>query len=70
MSTIPMYLNTKAEHLKKLETIKEDDKIAVTAVKVSILAIIMQMYAKRAGRHRMRFPTTTVHHVNAAPRCA
>jgi NitT/TauT family transport system substrate-binding protein len=50
MSTIPMYLNTKAEHLKSLETLKEDDKIAVTAVKVSIPSIIMQMYAKKQGK--------------------
>ncbi|MDO8878206.1 MAG: ABC transporter substrate-binding protein [Pseudolabrys sp.] len=46
MSTMPMYLNTSAEHLKKLDDLKEGDKIAVTAVKVSIPAIIMQMYAK------------------------
>jgi NitT/TauT family transport system substrate-binding protein len=47
MSTMPMYLNTRAEHLKKLDDIKQGDKIAVTAVKVSIPAIIMQMYAKQ-----------------------
>lgn len=46
MSTMPMYLNTSAAHLKKLDDVKEGDKIAVTAVKVSIPAIIMQMYAK------------------------
>lgn len=47
MSTIPMYLNTKADHLKKIEDLKDDDKIAVTAIKVSIPAIIMQMYARQ-----------------------
>jgi NitT/TauT family transport system substrate-binding protein len=47
MSTIPMYLNTRAEHLKSLEDLKEEDKIAVTAVKVSIPSIIMQMYARQ-----------------------
>lgn len=47
MSTIPMYLNTRADHLKTLDDIKDDDKIAVTAVKVSIPSIIMQMYAKQ-----------------------
>src|SRR5690606_23270412 len=45
MSSMPMYLNTRADHLKALEDIKPDDKIAVTAVKVSIPAIIMQMHA-------------------------
>jgi NitT/TauT family transport system substrate-binding protein len=47
MSTMPMYLNTRAEHLKTLDDIKDGDKIAVTAVKVSIPAIIMQMYARQ-----------------------
>jgi NitT/TauT family transport system substrate-binding protein len=47
MSTMPMYLNTSAPHLKKIDDLKDGDKIAVTAVKVSIPAIIMQMYAKQ-----------------------
>src|SRR4051812_25903364 len=46
LSSLPMYLNTRAEHLKKLDDITEKDRIAVTAIKVSIPAIIMQMYAK------------------------
>jgi NitT/TauT family transport system substrate-binding protein len=47
MSSMPMYLNTHAEHLRTLDDIREDEKISVTAVKVSIPAIIMQMYAKK-----------------------
>ena len=46
MTSLPMYLNTRAEHLKKLDDVGVRDKIAVTAIKVSIPAIIMQMYAK------------------------
>jgi NitT/TauT family transport system substrate-binding protein len=45
MSSIPMYLNTRAAHLTSLKDLKPNDKIAVTAVKVSIPAIIMQMAA-------------------------
>src|SRR6185312_3389448 len=45
MTSIPMYLNTKAEHLKSLKDLKPTDKIAVTAVKVSIPSIVMQMAA-------------------------
>jgi NitT/TauT family transport system substrate-binding protein len=45
MTSIPMYLNTSAPHLKSLKDLKPTDKIAVTAVKVSIPAIIMQMAA-------------------------
>ena len=47
MSTMPMYLNTHADYLRTVDDIHEDEKIAVTAVKVSIPAIIMQMYAKK-----------------------
>jgi NitT/TauT family transport system substrate-binding protein len=62
MSTMPMYLNTSAEHLKALDDIKEGDKIAVTAVKVSIPAIIMQMYAKEkyGTEQTFKFDKSTV----------
>jgi len=46
MTSLPMYLNTRAENVKKLDDITEKDKIAVTAIKVSIPAIVMQMYAR------------------------
>jgi NitT/TauT family transport system substrate-binding protein len=45
MSSIPMYLNTRAAHLNSIKDLRPNDKIAVTAVKVSIPAIIMQMAA-------------------------
>jgi NitT/TauT family transport system substrate-binding protein len=51
MTSIPMYLNTKAAHLKSLKDLQPSDKIAITAVKVSIPAIIMQMAAiKESGK--------------------
>jgi NitT/TauT family transport system substrate-binding protein len=40
-----MYLNTRAAHLNSIKDLKPNDKIAVTAVKVSIPAIVMQMAA-------------------------
>jgi NitT/TauT family transport system substrate-binding protein len=46
MTSLPMYLNTRVDHLQKLDDFTDKDKIAVTAIKVSIPAIIMQMYAK------------------------
>jgi NitT/TauT family transport system substrate-binding protein len=53
MTSIPMYLNTKAPHLKSLKDLTPADKIAVTAVKVSIPAIIMQMQAiKESGKEQ------------------
>jgi NitT/TauT family transport system substrate-binding protein len=45
MTSIPMYLNTKAPHLKSLKDLQPSDKMAITAVKVSIPAIVMQMAA-------------------------
>jgi NitT/TauT family transport system substrate-binding protein len=48
MTSIPMYLNARATHLNSLKDLTPNDKIAVTAVKVSIPAIIMQMAAREA----------------------
>jgi len=62
MSSLPMYLNTRAEHLKKLDDLTDKDKIAVTAIKVSIPALIMQMYAreKYGASNFARFDKYTV----------
>jgi len=62
MSSIPMYLNTRAEHLTMLDDIRADEKIAVTAVKVSIPSIVMQMYAreKYGAAEVFRFDPYTV----------
>ena len=45
MTSIPMYFNTRSPTLNSIRDLGPDDKIAVTAVKVSIPAIIMQMAA-------------------------
>src|SRR5262249_59228772 len=69
MTSIPMYLNTKAPHLKSLKDLTPSDKIAVTAVKVSIPAIIMQMQAiKESGKDNYaKYDPSTVslHHPDA-----
>jgi NitT/TauT family transport system substrate-binding protein len=46
MTSMPMYLNTRAPDLKSIDEIRPTDKIAITAVKASIPAILMQMYAR------------------------
>jgi len=62
LTSMPMYLNTSAARLKTLEDLTPQDKIAVTAVKVSIPAIIMQMYAsqKYGPAQATRFDKYTV----------
>jgi len=62
LSALPMYLNTRAAHLESIDDIREGDKIALTAIKVSIPAIIMQMYAaERYGAdNATRFDPYTV----------
>ncbi len=62
MSSMPMYLNTRADRIKSIDDITGSDKIAVTAVKVSIPAIVMQMYAreKYGEAERERFDRYTV----------
>ena len=46
MTSLPMYLNTRADHLRGLDDVTDQDRIAVTAVKISIPSLIMQMYAR------------------------
>ena len=62
MTSLPMYLNTNAPHLKSIDDLRATDKIAVTAIKVSIPAIVMQMYAaSKYGAHQAaRFDKYTV----------
>jgi NitT/TauT family transport system substrate-binding protein len=62
MASLPMYLNTREERLNKLEDLREGDKIAVTAIKVSIPSLIMQMYAreKYGAAQAARFDRYTV----------
>ncbi|NYT37442.1 ABC transporter substrate-binding protein [Allopusillimonas soli] len=62
ISSMPMYLNARAPHLKSLDDLKEGDKIAVTSVKSSIPSIIMQMYAvEKYGKDQaFRFDPYTV----------
>ena len=62
MTSMPMYLNTNSDRIKTLEDIAPGDKMAVTAVKVSIPAVVMQIYARhRYGREQYdRFDKFTV----------
>jgi len=62
VAALPMYLNTRAPHLQSIDDISGNEKIAVTAPKVSIPAIIMQMYAaERYGADQAtRFDPFTV----------
>lgn len=47
MTSLPMYLNTRADHLRTIDDLRDGDKVALTAVKVSIPSIVMQMYARQ-----------------------
>jgi NitT/TauT family transport system substrate-binding protein len=60
MSSMPMYLNTRSDRLRKLDDVSDKDKIAVTAIKVSIPSIVMQMYAKQKYGQPARFDKFTV----------
>jgi NitT/TauT family transport system substrate-binding protein len=60
MSSMPMYLNARVDRLKRLDDITDKDKIAVTAIKVSIPSIVMQMYAKQKYSQPTRFDKYTV----------
>lgn len=47
MTSLPGYLNTTNPNIKSLRDVTEKDRIALNGVKVSIPAIIMQMYARK-----------------------
>lgn len=70
MSSMPMRLNTRSDHLKSIDDLKAGDKIAVTSVKSSIPSIVMQMYAvQKYGRSEaFKFDpfTVTMNHSDAA----
>lgn len=62
LAALPMYLNTRLERLRSIDDLREQDKIALTGIKVSIPAIIMQMYAadKYGQDEAFRFDRYTV----------
>jgi NitT/TauT family transport system substrate-binding protein len=62
VSALPMYLNTRAPDIESIDDISDGDKIAVTAIKVSIPAIVMQMYAAQqyGSEDATRFDRYTV----------
>jgi len=47
MTSLPMYLNVRGDKWNKLEDFTDGDTIAMTEIKVSIPAIVMQMYAAK-----------------------
>jgi NitT/TauT family transport system substrate-binding protein len=57
-----MYLNTSAPHIKSIDDISAKDKVAVTAIKISIPSLVMQMYAreKYGAPETFRFDPSTV----------
>ena len=69
MASLPMYLNTTTARLRTLDDLGEQDKIAVTSVKVSIPSIAMQMYAAEhygaAAAFRFDRYTVTMTHPDA-----
>jgi NitT/TauT family transport system substrate-binding protein len=66
MTSLPMYLNTRSDRIKKLDDITDHDRIAVTSIKVSIPSLAMQMYAKQkygpAQIYRFDKDTVTMTH--------
>jgi NitT/TauT family transport system substrate-binding protein len=69
IAALPMYLNTTSTRLRSLEDLADSDRIAVTAIKVSIPALVMQMYAaQRYGlgeAERYDRYTVTMNHADA-----
>ena len=47
LSSQPIFLNTRADHIKSIADLKDSDRVAVPAVKVSLQAILLQMAAAK-----------------------
>src|SRR6185436_6566030 len=47
LSSQPIYLNTRADHIKSIADFKDSDRVAVPAVKVSLQAVLLQMAAAK-----------------------
>jgi NitT/TauT family transport system substrate-binding protein len=62
LTSLPMYLNTRDPRLKTLDDFTHGDKIALTAIKISTPALVMQMYARQkyGPREVARFDKYTV----------
>src|SRR5688572_1922206 len=62
MTSLPGYLNTTNPNIKSLRDVTDKDRIALNAIKVSIPAIIMQTYARKAfcPNERFRYDKYTV----------
>jgi len=48
LSSVPLYLNTRAEHVRTIKDFTKTDRIAVPAIKVSTMAVVLQMAAEQA----------------------
>jgi len=62
MSALPLYLNTTSPRIKSLRDIADKGRMAVTAIKVSIPSIIMQMAARKefGAKETFRYDRHTV----------
>src|SRR5947208_9250482 len=47
LSSQPIYLNTRSKNIKSLADLKDSDRVAVPAVKVSLQAVLLQMAAAK-----------------------
>jgi NitT/TauT family transport system substrate-binding protein len=47
LSSQPIYLNTRSENIKSIADLKDSDRVAVPAVKVSLQAVLLQMAAAK-----------------------
>jgi NitT/TauT family transport system substrate-binding protein len=66
ITSLPMYLNTSRDSFKTLDNVTNSDKIAMTAIKVSIPAIVMQMvaaekYGLKDATHFDRYTVSMTH---------
>ena len=70
LNVLPLQLNTRAPHIKGINDFTEKDRIAVPAVKVSMQATLLQMWAEKelgaANRNKLDPLTVSMTHPDGA----
>ncbi len=70
LNVLPLQLNTRAPHIKGISDFTEKDRIALPAVKVSMQATLLQMWAEKelgpANRNRLDPLTVSMTHPDGA----
>lgn len=65
LCAMPVHLNTRAEHLRSLDDLRETDRIALASTEGSIAAAVLRLLAAKSGKSASRFDSFAVEMADA-----